>query len=147
MVGKPFEIRNNPQTDAQFSIPYTVITALLNGDVFLGDFEESAICQHKILDLTKLVVVVTDERIEEKNIMECTMEITDRDGQVYSASTSAAKGNPLNPMSMDECMEKFRKCLAYGPIPISDNEIADIINMLEKFEDIEDINLFTDLLS
>ena len=44
MVGKPFEIRNNPQTDAQFSIPYTVIIAILNGDVFLCDFDDFFCC-------------------------------------------------------------------------------------------------------
>jgi len=147
MVGKPFEIRNNPQTDAQFSIPYTVITALLNGDVFLGDFEEDNIRNQRIVDLTKLVEVIPDNKIEAKDMMECTLEVRTREGQVFRSSTSAAKGNPLNPMSMDECIGKFQKCLAYGPIPISGDKIAGILNMLERFEDIEDISHFTALLS
>jgi 2-methylcitrate dehydratase PrpD len=39
MVSRPFEIRGNPQVDAQFSIPYTVASAILDRYVFLDSFE------------------------------------------------------------------------------------------------------------
>jgi 2-methylcitrate dehydratase PrpD len=60
MVGKPFILGDNPQVDAQFSIPYTVSTALLNGDVFLGDFELEAITNARTKELAGKVVVAAD---------------------------------------------------------------------------------------
>jgi len=146
MVGKPFEIRKNAQTDAQFSIPYTVITAFLKGNVFLSNFEENNIRNQKIIDLTKLVQVIPDETIEAKNMMECSLEIKTRDGQVFSSSTSAAKGNPLNPMDIDECMEKFRKCVAYGLRKISQGKISEILDILKNLERLKDIRTLMKLL-
>lgn len=147
MVGKPFEIRENAQADAQFSIPYTVITALLKGDVFLSDFEEKNIRNQKIMDLTKLVKVIQDENIEAKNMMECTLEIKMRDSQVFSSSTSVARGNPLNPIGIDECMEKFRKCVAYSPKKIAQDKVSEILDILENLEGLKDIKILMDLLS
>jgi len=146
MVGKPFEVRKNPQTDAQFSIPYTVITALLKGDVFLNDFEENTIRNQRIIDLTKLVQVIPDGKIEAKNMMECTLEIRIRDDQVFHSSTSAAKGNPLNPMDIDECMERFKKCIAYSRKEITQDKVAEILNILENLEGLKDIRVLMDLL-
>ena len=148
MVGKPFEIRNNPQTDAQFSVPYTVITALLSGDVFLSDFEENNIRSQKIIDLTKLVEVVPSDKIETKDIMECTLEIKMRKGQVFRSSTSVSKGNPLNPMSIDACKEKFIKCIDYNrPKKMSQDKVSEILGVLESLEGLKDIRVLMDLLS
>lgn len=146
MVGKPFEIRKNAQTDAQFSIPYTVIIALLKGDVFLSDFEENNIRNQRIIDLAKLVKVIPDEGIEARNMMECSLEIKTRDGQVFSSSTSAAKGNPLNPMDIDDCMEKFKKCIAYSRKEIPQDTVTEILNILVYLEDLNDIKALMDLL-
>jgi len=37
MAGAPFKIPDDPQVDAQFSIPYTVAVTLRNGGVLLSD--------------------------------------------------------------------------------------------------------------
>ena len=43
LVGKPFEIRANPQVDAQYSIPYTVSVAIARRDISIDDFFEDTI--------------------------------------------------------------------------------------------------------
>jgi 2-methylcitrate dehydratase PrpD len=64
-AGRPFEIRTNPQVDAQFSIPYTVATALLKGQVGLEDFTESAIRDPKRMEIAKRVKVSIDPNLRE----------------------------------------------------------------------------------
>jgi len=146
MVGMPFQIRKDPQVDAQFSIPYTVIVALLNGDVFLGDFEESNIRNQKVMELTKLVEVTPNPNIEARDIMNSAIEITTKDGQTFSSDVSAIKGNPLNPMSIEECMEKFRKCVDFSPKEIQQETISRILDLLGNLEKVRDINELTELI-
>lgn len=145
MVGMPFRIRKDPQVDAQFNIAYTVIIALLKGDVFLDDFEENNVRKQKVMDLTKLVEVIPDPDIDERDIMKCTIEVINKDGQRLSSDVSAIKGNPLNPMSIDECMEKFRKCVDYGPRSIDGGRVSEILHMLEYLENLKDIQTMMDL--
>ena len=145
LVGRRFELRQNYQTDAQFSIPYTVITALRDGDVFLQHFETDFIKENAALDLTDRVQVDVDQRIAVKDMMNCTMEITTLNGDTYRQSTRAAKGNHQNPMDIDECMEKFRKCLSYSN-RLSEDRICEISNALTGIEKICDIRSLTDLL-
>jgi 2-methylcitrate dehydratase PrpD len=145
MVGMPFRIRKDPQVDAQFNIAYTVIIALLKGDVFLDDFEENNVRKQKVMDLTKLVEVIPDPDIDERDIMKCTIEVINKDGQRLSSDVSAIKGNPLNPMSIDECMEKFRKCVDYSPRSIDGGRVSEILHMLEYLENLKDIQTMMDL--
>ena len=146
MVGMPFRIRKDPQVDAQFSIAYTVIVALLKGDVFLDDFEENNVRNQRIMDLTRLVEVIPDPNIEERDIMKSTIEVINKDGQRLSSDVSAIKGNPLNPMSIEECMKKFRKCVDFSPKNIRQETISKILDLLGNLENVKDINELTELI-
>jgi 2-methylcitrate dehydratase PrpD len=146
MVGMPFQIRKDPQVDAQFSIPYTVIVALLKGDVFLDDFEENNVRNQRVTDLTKLVEVIQDPNIDERDIMKATIEVINKDGQRLSLDVSAIKGNPLNPMSIEECMKKFKKCVDYSPKKIPGDKVSEILSILEDLEHAKDIHLMMDLI-
>ncbi|MDY0222479.1 MAG: MmgE/PrpD family protein [Desulfobacterium sp.] len=146
LVGQRFELRDNYQTDAQFSIPYTVIIALIYGDVFLQHFETEFIKENAILNLTERVQVVVDNNIEVKNMMKCSMEVKTIQGDTYVAKTEATKGNPLNPMSTEECMDKFRKCASYGKNQLAPDRISEILKALRNLEKIPDIRRLTSLL-
>ena len=79
--------------------------------------------------------------------MNCSIEVFTKDGQTLTSQVSAIKGNPLNPMSIDECMEKFRKCVAYGPRDIPATNISAILDILGNLEQTDDITSLTDLLA
>ena len=110
------------------------------------DFEEKNIRNAKIMSLTKIVEVIPDPNIYERDIMNCTIELTTKDGQRVSSNISAIKGNPLNPMSLGECMEKFRKCAEYSPKTIDEEKLSEILNILKDLEFLEDIKNLMSLL-
>ncbi len=66
VVCLPRETRVAPQTvvHAQFSIPYTVATAVVTRDVFLDDFTPESITRPEVLDLARRVETVVDPDIE-----------------------------------------------------------------------------------
>ncbi len=146
MVGKPFVMGTDPQVDAQFSIPYTVSSALLRGDVFLGDFEKEAIMDNKARSLAEKVFVREDSSLPAKDILHVNMEVSMKDGTKFDARIKAPLGNPLNPLSMDQCREKFRKCLEYSGIKIGSDRVNQLLDMIDNLEKVKDVGIITELM-
>lgn len=126
MVGKPFEIRENPQVDAQFSIPYTVATALLKGDVFLDDFNEKAIRSAERLNLAQKVRVLANENVHPRT-GPINLQLKLKDGRTMDSTAEVPRGSSKNPFSREEFITKFRRCAAYSNFP---SERAEKIIML-----------------
>jgi len=143
MVGAPFEIRDNPQVDAQFSIPYTVAVALTRGKVFLDDFTSDTIRNDtSVLDLAKRIKVMIDPELPVNDISSANMIIRMASGETFSFKVDTLKGSPLKPMSFDDCAQKFKNCLEYSQKPslVENSEVLiDFIFNLEKKEDIREL--------
>jgi 2-methylcitrate dehydratase PrpD len=146
MVGKSFVIGTDPQVDAQFSIPYTVSAALLNGDVFLKDFEMEAIMNEDISALAKRVKVTPDPNLLDKDILHAKMTIKMKNGQNHETSVNAPLGNPARPLTMAHCEEKFRKCLAQSDVEFDDGRTNELLSMIEKLEHVQDVSRLTRLM-
>ena len=146
MVGKPFVIGTDPQVDAQFSIPYTVSAALLNGDVFLKDFEIAAILDDQVRGLAERVKVTSDPNLPDKDILHAKMTIRIKNGQSHDASVNAPLGNPAKPLTMAHCKEKFRKCLAQSNVDFDDAKTDELLSMIENLEQVKDVRLLTALM-
>lgn len=146
MVGKPFEIRHSPQVDAQFSIPYTVAVALSRGDVFLNDIQEEAIRDPKILELAKKIEVVVDPTIQERSMMQARIEVQTKDNRSFSHGTTALRGNPLRPLTIEECRQKYRKCVAFSGSERALETADELIDQVTRLEEVTDIGTFMGLL-
>jgi 2-methylcitrate dehydratase PrpD len=145
MVGKPFQIRENPQVDAQFSIPYTVATAFVKGDVRLEDFEESSIRDAKVLGVAKVVRVVADPALPARDMSTARLSIRCLD-KVYETRVENMKGSPANPMNVKECIDKFRKCVAYGGNKGIQERADSIVEQLITLESLKDMAGLMNLL-
>jgi 2-methylcitrate dehydratase PrpD len=141
LVGKPFEIRDNPQVDAQFSIPYTVAAAIIRGRFGIAELQESSIRDNQILLLAKKVKCIADESINTL-LVPATVRINLRDGARYSKEIKILKGNPANPLTEEEDVEKFNECAKFGRKPMSDEKrgkLAEAILNLEALSDVREI--------
>jgi len=143
MVGAPFTMRENPQVDAQFSIPYTVAVALRNGGVVLSDFTSDSIkSEAPILELARKVTVSVNPELPDKDISSLQMSITMRHGQTLTHKLDALKGSPSKPLSFDECAAKFNTCLEYSgksALIEKGDRIVDFIYNLEKKKEVQEI--------
>ena len=139
MVGKPFQRGDNPQVDAQFSIPYTVACALLQGDVFLQDFTEEATDRPAILALADKVTVTADNRLPAKDLFRATVTLHIADHAPRSRQITLPRGNPGNPLDTDQCREKFTKCLAYSRLPVFEARRDDLLECIQQLETLADI--------
>jgi 2-methylcitrate dehydratase PrpD len=143
MVGAPFEIRDNPQVDAQFSVRYTVAVALTRRKVFLDDFASDTIRNDtSVLDLAKRIKVMIDPELPVNDISSANMIIRMANGEAFSLKVDTLKGSPLRPMSFDDCARKFKNCLEYSQKPslVENSEtLIDLIFNLEKKEDVIEV--------
>jgi 2-methylcitrate dehydratase PrpD len=147
MVGAPFEIRTNPQVDAQFSIPYTVAVALMRGKVLLGDFSSDTITKGtSVLELAKKIKVVIDPELPAKDISSANMKVRMVSGETLSARVDGLKGSPSKPMSFDECAAKFRNCLEYSGKQSLIENADTLIELLFNLEQKKDVGEVFDYL-
>jgi len=143
MVGSPFKLRDNPQVDAQFSIPYTVALALEGGAVTLKDFISETIKDRTAtVQLSKKVKVLIAPELSEKDISISDVTVKMLGGHSFSYRVNAPKGSPLRPMTFDECYIKFKQCLEYSHNKSTiekGQSLSDFIFNLEKKKDIRDL--------
>jgi len=108
MVGGPFEARENPQVDAQFSIPYTVGVALTKGKPFIKDFDDAVVRSEQRKLVASRISVLTDKSIDVRDIKTATIHVFLKNGELLTHRINVPKGHPENPVSWEECKEIFR---------------------------------------
>lgn len=142
LAGKPYEIGDTPQVDAQFSIPYTVATAFLKKDVFIDDFEDRFVRDTKRLNLAKKVkVLVSPDSKENNSFLPLKMEVKMEDGLVYRKEANTLKGSPQNPMNKEDCIEKFHKCTKFAVNQVAKEKYENVVRMIDSLEGLDDVNI------
>lgn len=96
---------------ARMSIPYSAVVALLRGSAGIEDFSEKVIQDKKILDTVSKVSVVENEKltVQSPSKRMAIMDVYTSAGLV-SEKVDFPKGQPENPMTMDDIINKFYEC-------------------------------------
>lgn len=102
---------DRPQSaaEAKFSMQYCVARALLDGTVNLQHFAPAGIASQSVQALMSKIKMIPDNRYSGDRPQLVT--ITLKDGKSYSYEARFSKGNPENPLSMDDIYDKFRDCV------------------------------------
>ena len=150
MVCDPPEIKSNPRNvvDCQFSIPYTVAVAVVNGDVFLDDFAEDAIWRSDVRETLKKVKPYVEPEIEDPKspVSAARVTIKTNTGDKYLKNMPYIRGCPQNPMTMADVAEKLRKCLGYSARPFSEEKSEQLIEMINNLEEVDNVSKIVELL-
>ncbi len=147
MVGMPFVPGENPQVSAQFSIPYTVSTALIKGDVFLEDFEMSAISDEQRNALARKVEVSPDKGLADNDIHIARISLLTSGGKIFHCEVATPPGNPENPLSEELVKEKFCKCVRYKRNGIREDELKRFIETVDRLEELDDVSKMVEMMN
>lgn len=119
MLARPLAAKQRPTTaiDAKFSLPFTVASALVHGGITLASFSPSALESPEVLSVAQRVRFVSDPT-GRLGMTSGIMRITTDAGTVEVA-VERPRGNPLDPLPVDELRAKFVACAgqAVRPIP------------------------------
>jgi 2-methylcitrate dehydratase PrpD len=143
-VVEPKAVKYSPKSliEAQFSMPFGAAMALLNGRAGLDEYVPENWESPKVKKMMERVTCVEDKEIE-KDFPEkwpATAKIVTRDGSSFSAKIDYPKGDPANPLSWNELIEKFHE-LSKGVFSKKRrNEVIKRIEHLEKENDLKDLS-------
>jgi len=144
-------IKQQPQSvvDAQFSIPYTVATAMVQRKVFFDDFTAAAICRPEILAIARKVVPVVREEFDSwpNDVKPCEVEVLTRDGRRHVQRVDYARGNPNNPIPHEEIRSNFLACAERTPKKLQRGNAERARDLIEGLETVKDVAQIPALLS
>lgn len=141
-VCDPIEKKQTPATevDARFSLPFTVAAAFERGQVFIDEVSGESVKDPRIVDLARRISARIEPSLKTEHVLGSTiMEIRTKNGQTLLKETKYPKGNPKNPVSMEGCIEKFRRCVDHSAVPFSPNQIDEMIDMVQCLETVGDV--------
>lgn len=143
LVCEPIEQKRNPQVmiDAQFSVPFNVALGLLKKRVVFPDFNEQTFTAPEVCQLMNLVTCTVDPALDAqypKN-WPARVEIVLKDSSTLAAETTCAKGDPRNPLTEDEVIEKHRSIVTGVVNPQTDDRILQFVHELERKLDFHEL--------
>ncbi len=153
----PFQLNRGqtPSTsiDARFSIPYVVATVLIKKrPIRLEDFSPEMLNHPLIKELAKKVEVKLDESLDDlypespegKGYRTSIMKIRLTSGKEFEARVDFPKGDPMNPVSWQDVVEKFQNLSA--PV-LGGSRTKDLIGIIMNLEQCSDCRQLVGLLS
>lgn len=150
-VCSPVESKRRPETivTAQFSIPYTVATALITGGVSIGDFTEEAICRPAVISIAGKVNCVVDpeiDAVDARSISPARMRVPTRSGETRFSSVDIPKGSAANPLTIEDLSQKFGFCARQAAKPLDEATIRKAVDLIANLEEVDDVSRIMDLL-
>jgi len=144
LTGLIYEPKN--PGEAKFSIPYGVAAALVDHGVAVRHLEKQAFQNKKYLDLAQKVQVFIDEKINGLYPKKrgAQIQITLKDGTIYSRECFDLKGSPQNPVNFDALKNKF---VISATNLLSNESIAKIQQLCTEFERGKEVSQLLSLLN
>jgi 2-methylcitrate dehydratase PrpD len=123
---------------AKFSMPFCVATALRYGHVSLEDFSPARLEDPDLLTLMGRIIVDSDPEISRRYPRKwpARVEIFLRDGRHLTDASDYPKGDPENPLSDEEVIEKFKRLTSDQLSSPKAERIAERVMNLEEMDDV-----------
>lgn len=139
VVSRPLLLTENPTMDGQFSIPYTVASAAMDGYVFLDSFYPQTVRDPKRVEFAKRVKVVRDLEVGDPKILGPVRVAIDTSAGRFATEILHFKGSPENPMPWEECITKFRRCCRHAGAKISEDQQSRLIDLVSGLERLQSL--------
>ena len=147
LIAEPIESKYSPQSivDAQFSMPFGAAAALLYGRAGLDEFQPATIRSRPIRETMRKVECIIDPELERTfpKQWRATAEILTQDERRYATTVEYPKGDPENPLSWEEMIERFHDLT--GQIMKKDQRIK-IVEAVKKLDEIKDMRKWSSRL-
>ena len=147
IIVTPKELKYNPQSmvDAQFSMPFGAAIALLYGEASLNQYREKIIHSSEVKGMMKRVQCVENPELEKVYPKQwpATVDIKIKDGRMFSTRIDYPKGDPENPLSWEELIDKAKVLTSRI---YSATRLHRIVQRTRQLDEEGDLRKFTPLL-
>jgi 2-methylcitrate dehydratase PrpD len=151
-VATPVDVRKAPGTvvHAQFSLPFTVATAIVDGRVELGHFTDASIRREDILALAQRVDVFVHDDIDRKwgrNVSPAELGIEMDDGTTHTLRVDWPLGHPRRPMSTADFDAKAVDCFRASALRLDEEAPRRLRTLVDALESCDDVRSLAGVLS
>jgi len=132
---------------AQYSIPFVLGAALVDGKVGPEQMNERRLDDKAILDQARKVQLEVNPTINALQAMgaeRAIVKIETKDGRIYETRVNNLKGSIENPLTEDELREKFRYL---STKLLGEQRTEEVIRCIDNLENLRDITDLVELVS
>lgn len=126
-------------SEAKFSLPYCMAVALIHGRAGLGEFSPDKLADPRIRELSGKVKVHVDPEFANVRLGSAKVELTTRDGRVYSSRVDVPKGYPKNPMTRAELEAKFESLASLALTRERVKGVMRAVGSLERMDSVREL--------
>ncbi|HXJ80428.1 MAG TPA: MmgE/PrpD family protein [Candidatus Methylomirabilis sp.] len=139
-AGAP-KIAPDTASAAKFSIPFTVAAAIARRRVTLAEFTDASIHDPELRQLACRVETRVDPAKDALPMLYPPMDVTieTSDGRIVAGCEEFVKGDPRNPFTFDDCVERFMAWAASAARPLRADDLRRFVTMIERLEDVGDV--------
>lgn len=147
--GAPFNLPYTPGSHykyAQFSVPFVVASALLDGKLDPPQFDAERMAREDVQQLQKRIQVHFDPKMNASETGEkqpAILRVRNFGGTILETGLDSPLGAPSTPLTEAQIEEKFRRWTAPA---LSDRKQSSIIAQVQSIEQSKDVRALTDLL-
>lgn len=127
----------------KFAINYVVAMCILDGKLELATFTDEKVNRPQVQEALSKVHVICDESIPEPGRY-CPVTVELKNGTRLSHTAKIAKGDPRNPMTENEVVEKFR---GNAKLVIAEKQAAELIATVRNLEAVDNVKKLVGLLA
>jgi len=143
MLAEPEASKKRPSTaiDAKFSLPFTVASTFVHGDIGLASFSETALADDQVLALAARAHFTRRADWTRAHAASSRLAITLDDGTTLVAEEMVALGGPKRPLSDQELAGKFRQCAGLAARPWSEARATAFLGAVDGLDRVADSTL------
>lgn len=123
---------------AQMNMQYCIAVLLMQGQVFIDQFDERYLADPTILDFTKRIEITANKQQDHKDRNAIVM-VRMKDGKTFKASCKAPRGHPDNPPTTADIESKFMALVSKILPAKNAARIVEIAATVEKMDDISEL--------
>jgi 2-methylcitrate dehydratase PrpD len=120
---------------------WVVARVLQNGVLDLSDFRGGALADPATLKLAARVSVRNDGNADPNALVPQRVIVRLNNGSELAWSCEAMLANPARPLTMEQHLDKFRRCLDFAATPLPAPTAGRLIETVDRLETLENINL------
>jgi len=141
LVGAKYNPSGNALVAAQFSVQYSVASAIMRGHLGLSDLEEKAAGDPAVIKRAHAVKVNVDQSRTGAGL-EGSATLRTTDGRTLTKTITDLPGSPESPLSETEFRQKALDCFANGVAPLSAPQARALLGRIDEIESLADIATF-----
>jgi len=147
LIAEPAEMKYRPQSivDAQFSMPFGAAVAVLYRRAGLKEFQLSRIRSKEVKQMMKRVEYRVDSELDRTFPRQwcATAEVLTKEGKLFFTKVEHCKGDPENPLSWEELIEKFHDLSGRR---MTKKRRLKIIDQVRHFEEVQNVKQWSPIL-